>query len=188
MSDPSYSERNTRWVPHTLTTTAHFQITDRHDQDADLTALVTSSQVTRGKEQTQRDDILTLFLRSALPFLNSQVMTASLIFTEIYRLFWHLILFPPDYPYLSFSLDRATHKINSSKSCTYTKPWSAVVKFYHNITTAHFLKKCTVTLQSKYKKKLHISTPWINKRPLSAFKGLLHYTTLKSVVIIKHAV
>lgn len=94
MSDPSYSE-NTRCVPHTLTTRAHFQITDRHDQDADLTALVTSSQVTRGKEQIQRVDILTLFLRLALPFLNSQVMTASLVFTEIYHLFWHLILFPP---------------------------------------------------------------------------------------------
>lgn len=104
MSDPSYSERNTRCVPATPTTRAHFEITDRHDQDADLTAPVTSSQVTRGKEQIQRDDILTLSRRSALPFLNSQVMTASLVFPEIYHLFWHLILFPPTLSLLEFLL------------------------------------------------------------------------------------
>lgn len=123
-------------------------------------------------------------------FFILQVMISSLIFTETYHLFWHLILSALYYPYLSFSLDMATHKINSLKYYWNLLPVlnAGVVKFYLNINYCSFKKKCTITLQPKYKKNCTFLLFESIKDHCSIFKGLLHCTILKNAVIIKHPV
>lgn len=108
-------------------------------------------------------------------------MTSSLIFTEAYHLFWHLILSALYYPYLGFSLVTATHKINSLKYYWNLLPVlnAEVVKFYLNINYRSFKKKCTITLQSKYKEICTFLLLESIKDHRSAFKGLLHCTILK---------
>lgn len=86
-------------------------------QYADCTAPVASSQDTRGKKPIQRrhPHIVPKISSPLLEVTGKEGLLHSSSLKSLFILASYPLLFPLYYPYLSFSSDRATHQINSSK-------------------------------------------------------------------------